>query len=375
MERSHLAPFSVKAPMMGVFFSPPEAPMSDTFSSSQSPVRQPINPAGGKGFNDIRLPSIRQIMSPPVSPATKPDQEPDSQDIHDGADLKDPELFPHRSSVTQADSSQPLFRPTDQDVAVETSTIDSHIQSKEAAGTKQPRPTKDEYLLAASFRQHVLQRYNADPQRYYQKELEYLNAYPSRFPKASANTASKRKADVETRGIKRQKTAHKSVVEKLPSIKRIPRSSPREALVESFDIEPTPKHKRKVSHTVPVAREDMDFRKVPDLSPPVSTMAPGKNLKIDWKGHPLDLSDDSDRGLLDEQEVNLASVLRLTAGQYLFAKRKIFERYVELARIGKDFNKTSAQAVCHIDVNKASKLWTAFEKVGWFDRKHFSKYL
>lgn len=364
--------------MMGVFFSPPEAPMHDTFSSVQSPVRQPCNPVPGKGFNDARLPSLRHILSPPVSPATRLDtaEEQGTTDDHDGVDVKDPVLFPQSQSVALPEASQPLFRPAEPEVVSDTTLIDQHIQDQESSGSKRPRPTRDEYILAATFRQRVVERYNADPRKYIAKELEFLSAYPTSFAPVSVTASPKRKHDLETRGNKRQKTAFKSVVEKLPAVKRAPRASPRDYMSDSFEASPAPvKHRRKPSQTVPVAREDMDFRKIPDLSPAVSTMAPGKNLKIDWKGHPLDLSDDPDRNLLDEQEVNLASVLRLTAGQYLFAKRKIFERYVELARIGKDFNKTSAQAVCHIDVNKASKLWTAFEKVGWFDRRHFTKYL
>jgi len=135
------------------------------------------------------------------------------------------------------------------------------------------------------------------------------------------------------------------------------------------------KAKRRVSHSTPVTREDMDFKILPDYSPSIASMAPGKNLKVEWKGHPLDLGADPDHNLLDDAELYLASTLRLTCAQYLFAKRKIFERYIELAKLGRDFNKTSAQSVCKIDVNKASKLWTAFDKVGWFDRRHFVKYM
>jgi len=40
-------------------------------------------------------------------------------------------------------------------------------------------------------------------------------------------------------------------------------------------------------------------------------------------------------------------------------------------RIGKEFRKTDAQQACKIDVNKASKLWTAFDKVGWFKKDFF----
>lgn len=37
--------------------------------------------------------------------------------------------------------------------------------------------------------------------------------------------------------------------------------------------------------------------------------------------------------------------------------------------------RTDAQKACRIDVNKASRLFAAFEKVGWLQDKHFEKYL
>jgi hypothetical protein len=48
---------------------------------------------------------------------------------------------------------------------------------------------------------------------------------------------------------------------------------------------------------------------------------------------------------------------------------------VRALRIGKEFRKTDAQQACKIDVNKASKLWTAYDRVGWFDSEHFQQYL
>src|SRR4030095_11349090 len=91
-----------------------------------------------------------------------------------------------------------------------------------------------------------------------------------------------------------------------------------------------------------------------------------KGLKADWKGQMLDLSNDPDRHVLDPAEVGLAATLRLSCATYLCSKRRIFEARLNALRIGKEFRKTDAQQACKIDVNKASKLWTAYEKVGWF---------
>ncbi|TKX19574.1 SWIRM domain-containing protein 2 [Elsinoe australis] len=357
-----------KTPSMGVFFSPPEAPKPESFSLTRSPLRQSLSHEQ-KAEPATKLPSIRSILSPlspPVSPASKPVQELGSHEAsHDI--VNDPPLFPDRSERTQSDVAQPLFRHE--------SIVDQHISTLDAEGVIGPRPTREEYDLVIGFFPRVVDQYNANPQAYIRKQREFLEAYPARFPQQDSTKGLKRKLDMDTRSVKRPRPAAKAAVEKLPPVKRTARASPREAPVDSFDVEPAPKHKRKVSRATPTPREDMDFRKIPDYSPPIHTMAPGKNLKIDWKGHPLDLSDDPDRYLLDDAEVTLASVLRLTGAQYLFAKRRIFEKFVELASVGKDLNKTSAQAVCKIDVNKASKLWTAFEKVGWFDKKHFTQYL
>jgi hypothetical protein len=82
---------------------------------------------------------------------------------------------------------------------------------------------------------------------------------------------------------------------------------------------------------------------------------------------PLDLTDHPHRYLMDPDEVMLASNLRLDCATYLTSKRRIFIKRIGSPRIGKEFYKTDAQQACKIDVNKASKLWQAFEKVGWLN--------
>jgi predicted DNA-binding ribbon-helix-helix protein len=98
-------------------------------------------------------------------------------------------------------------------------------------------------------------------------------------------------------------------------------------------------------------------------------------LKADWKGQVLDLSADPDKHLLHEAEVNLAATLRLSCAVYLSSKRRIFMARVACLSRGKDFRKTDAQQACKIDVNKASKLWQSFDKVGWFNPDYFRQYL
>jgi hypothetical protein len=79
--------------------------------------------------------------------------------------------------------------------------------------------------------------------------------------------------------------------------------------------------------------------------------------------------------LLHPDELILASNLRLDCATYLTSKRRIFLRRLECARIGKEFRKTDAQQACKIDVNKASKLWQAYDRVGWLDIQWMREYM
>jgi hypothetical protein len=125
-----------------------------------------------------------------------------------------------------------------------------------------------------------------------------------------------------------------------------------------------------------VAREDKDFNALPDYCPPLSTLPNKPNsLKVDWRGAPIDLRADPHAHLLHPDEVHLAANLRLDCATYLTSKRRIFMKRIEAFNINKEFRKTDAQQACKIDVNKASKLWSAFDKVGWLDKKYILKYV
>ena len=101
-----------------------------------------------------------------------------------------------------------------------------------------------------------------------------------------------------------------------------------------------------------------------------------KKMTASWtNGNPLNLDNDPEREHLHPQELVVASVLRLHCNSYLANKRRIFAARYQALLDGKDFNKTSAQVSAKIDVNKSSKLWEAFDSVGWFDKTWFEKYL
>lgn len=119
-----------------------------------------------------------------------------------------------------------------------------------------------------------------------------------------------------------------------------------------------------------------DYRQIEDFCPSLDTLpSNNKSLRADWKGQSMDLSDDPLIDLLHPAEVVLASTLRLPCSVYLDSKRRIFFEKVKRMRGDLPFRRTDAQKSCKIDVNKASRLFAAFEKVGWFDERHFEKFL
>lgn len=117
---------------------------------------------------------------------------------------------------------------------------------------------------------------------------------------------------------------------------------------------------------------------IPDYSPDANATLPKGNsrcLKVEWKGQPVSLHSDPDVGKLHPAEIVLASTLRLPCNVYLDSKRRFFNEKVTRLRNDLPFRRTDAQKACRIDVNKASRLFAAFEKVGWLNDEHFLKYI
>lgn len=120
---------------------------------------------------------------------------------------------------------------------------------------------------------------------------------------------------------------------------------------------------------------DLNASQLVDYSPPVSSLPVGKSLRAEWKGAPMDLSDDPNLHLLHAAEVHLAAVLRLPADVYLDSKKRLFAEKVHRLKQGLPFRRTDSQKACRIDVNKASRLFSAYEKVGWLEDSLFTKFL
>jgi len=292
-------------------------------------------------------------LSPPISPPSKnisPDDTPTTV-------LRDPILFPHDSNSS---SQPPLFVDHDCNRIVE-----EHVKARESSKFRAVSPPRhDEYVEVLEFKSNVAQQYNADRKAWAQRELAQLRAdnllkmggrrYTTIAPASASGVRNVRptpKASKPGNGMRVAKPAH------------APKPAP------GFRGTTPDAGKR-------VAREDKEFNALPDYCPPLSALPNKPNsLKVGWKGAPIDLRSDPHAHLLYPDEVHLAANLRLDCATYLTSKRRIFIKRIEAYRIGKEFRKTDAQQACKIDVNKASKLWQAFDKVGWLQPKYIMQYV
>ncbi|CCD26295.1 SWIRM domain-containing protein NDAI_0H01210 [Naumovozyma dairenensis CBS 421] len=128
---------------------------------------------------------------------------------------------------------------------------------------------------------------------------------------------------------------------------------------------------------VPQYIPNESWKLIPNYCPSTSEI-PQTNincLKIEWKGSPMDLSNDPLKEQLHPAELKLAEILRLPCDLYLDSKRRLFLEKFYRFKNGLPFRRTDAQKACKIDVNKASRLYAAFEKIGWFNDSQFGKFI
>lgn len=139
---------------------------------------------------------------------------------------------------------------------------------------------------------------------------------------------------------------------------------------------PPPVKRRKPISSPSVQPMVIDWESIPDYAPNVSLLPNNSRcLKVEWKGQPMSLSDDPLVDKLHPAEVTLASILRLPCNLYLDSKRRLFAEKVARLKKGLPFRRTDAQKSCRIDVNKASRLFAAFEKIGWLNDDKFEQYM
>jgi hypothetical protein len=345
MERKYQ--FNIQSSLL----SPPEPTPHDSFSraspeQTMSSHTKPLYPVTAGSFP----------MSPPVSPATKNiiTEEPTPVAV------RDPILYPNIDAQGVSSPQAPLF--TDVESLATQRVVVGHVAARGRSLFRDASPPRQsEYNLALEFKSQMAKNFNKNPSLWFERERSFLlqeralQSTTKRYP-TIAPAGHGRKNAMTGAGVKKPGAPHKARVVK-PNVKR---ATPA----------PTGPAKR-------VQREDKDFSSLPDYSPPVSSLPNKPNsLKVDWKGAPMTLVEMGDHlELLHQDEIFLASNLRLDCATYLTSKRRIFIRRIECLKVGKEFRKTDAQQACKIDVNKASKLWQAFEKVGWLNSKWVEKYL
>ncbi|EFE39798.1 hypothetical protein TRV_05475 [Trichophyton verrucosum HKI 0517] len=382
-----------RLPSVASLMSPPEAKPHDSFSRTLSPSV----PQQSSFDRDNKLPPISDdrkrkqsemmdLPSPPVTPyveskkqRTNDDEPVDRQGGTVGSSInnRDPVLFPRSDeSATAIPNDEPLFASDEATVA----DIDQHIaaSSYKLKVSKENLPSRREYLYFWSW---VTTQYNSNPAAYARDERARLDRQMSEMkqyrPIARPSTQSKLKTLAPAPATRRRPSSSSSPSSnevsrpvRPPRARRSPKSTPKTKARDSFDPLPKP------TRVIGANRDETDYRMLPNFCPPIETLRGNtKGLKADWKGQLLDLSADPDRDALDPAEISLASTLRLSCASYLASKRRIFEARVNALRAGKEFRKTDAQQACKIDVNKASKLWTAYERVGWLAEEHFRQYV
>ncbi|KAL4731059.1 hypothetical protein ACLX1H_000018 [Fusarium chlamydosporum] len=297
-------------------------------------------------------------MSPPISPYNKPVSTVEAP-IESPNTIKDPLLYPN-DEAPSSPSQQPLFASAEIE-ETHNRIIERHIRARAQSPATFARvslPKREDYGLVLSFKSQVMENFVADPRGWLRQERGYLlaqKAQGKRFPKIMPAKPTKAPRQRGDRVQKPQPTPR--------PIRTHPPAGPSPGagfVRPARRVSATPEPSRRA---VAPNREDKDFDSLPDFCPPLSSLPNKPNsLKVEWKGQPLDLSNDPNRERLHPDEVSLASSLRLDAATYLTSKRRIFERRLTCFRNNKEFRKTDAQQACKIDVNKASKLWTAFDK-------------
>jgi len=375
---------TVKGPNSGRFdisalISPPDAVYDDFSSSAVARILPKMAPSA-----DHKLPKASRQDVPPSPPISNQSDSPLELVKHNvsptpsiSVPVKDPILFPSQETPSRP---VPLFGPHESADRDADRIIHDHIRAT-GASSEGERPTEEEYRMVLRFKSNVMQQFQANQRRWLNQEKALLaadraasyHARPSltyharpvakprmaqpQLPKpqpirSNLNRVQKPAKNKEPRVVKQQAP-------------RPIRTSPGTTARSTIRAISTPEPRVR---TVAPNREDKNFDSVPDYCPPLSSLG-NKSLKVDWKGNALDLSKDPHAHLLHPEELNLAANLRLDCATYLTSKRRIFEsrRECYLRAPPKPFRKTDAQQACNIDVNKASKLWTAYDSVGWLD--------
>lgn len=331
-----------------------------------------------QGFQDGAAPKLPPIQShsPPISPESKA-----LPSIATATGFPDPPLYPDDHS-NRPSSRTPLF------------SRDS--QSERRASRIPTSPS------ALPYPANLGVTSPAEAYQYWSDRMAELNDLKNAMrqlpsPKVSAHVSidenGRRMLDriehptrvVKPRGTPRQPTKPKATaVASSPKVaprappqrKRTPKARTSSEVSDAISAANKANKHTRAAPSKKVEDSELKWFDLPDYSPPTSSLETmDDGLRVKWTGATLDIADDPDRAYLHPQEQHIAIVLRLHCAQYLFCKRKIFAAKLQSLKDGKNFGKTAAQGACPIDVNKASQLWDAFNRAGWFEKEWFQQWL
>lgn len=346
--------------------SPPD-PVLDSFSSHHNETN--MGKQLGDGQSSIKHP---MPMSPPISPYSRTVSTAESPACPPGQSIKDPLLYPGEDGIPSSPNQTPLFAPAE--IEQHQRSIDNHVRSRSPTSFVQiTPPKKEDYELVLYFKSQIGKLYAKNPRGWLRRERAFLLADRARSQKHRTIMPAAKPMTTKQQRSHRPDRVHKPAAAAPRPIRTHPGTATSPIRPAARRVSATPEPSRRV---VAPNREDKDFNALNDYCPPLNSLPNRSNsLKVDWKGQPIDLSSDPNVSLLHPDEVTLAGNLRLDCATYLTSKRRIFERRLQCMRSGKEFRKTDAQQACKIDVNKASKLWTAFDKVGWLHDEWMEKFL
>jgi hypothetical protein len=384
--------------------TPPKEELYDSFNFPPRPSKPSSAIASDNTLAPMLGLQAQQVQtmnlpSPPISPWSTITREEGGSGVNtvcsplmSDSGIRDPPLFSRSNSETGLSADEPLFPPSEHhkpavagrpasalpSVRIVEKEIHAAVEQHIAAVPKPAvQPTKDEYF---TFLEGVGQLYNRDPGRWLRQEqhffyTRYGKGNPGHGVQKSGQASPHRRIAPAPATVSKVSNSLGRSPRK-PRAPRTPKASPRSNLYDSFDANESPR-----LSTAAAAANKMDYESLPDYSPPLSTLPDNnKCLKPELRGSlansgPLDLSHDPLSSMLHPAELYLASALRLPCATYLRVKRLIFRELVRFARNGAEFKKTHCQQTCGIDVNKASSIWKAYNKVGWLDPKHVNKYV
>jgi hypothetical protein len=338
-------------------------------SQSSQDTAKPLFTPGVMAYSTGLLSKGDAYASPPISPYDAQSQKENMEDADDQG-TRDPQLFVSRSTAVPS-VLEPLF-PQESPELTSQDVITEHMQSTGYARLES-KPSREDYELVVSLCSTVFDSAFKDLRAWREQERKFEQHY-GRPTGVQKRQALKKLAPAPSSRPRQPKMALTRLPPRAPRVPKAKRT-PQSQIYDSFDYAPavaSPKPVRLATN-----RDDTDYNALPDYCPPLDTLPKGnpKALKAEWKGTVLDLTNDPDRHMLHEAEVNLAATLRLNCATYLCSKRRVFQARIEALKIGKEFRKTDAQQACKIDVNKASKLWQSYDKVGWFNPDYFRQYL